>query len=346
MKPYLKKTDNVFMQMYISAMIFIAIASHVFLAVYFLNRGLYIVAWVNVIDILLWIIAFILNKAGRTRAASFICVFTLILYSVVGTYLLGLGINLQWIVLAAILPTALFFDFTAFQKIGLLVAVFLIVNIQMIVGELFPPPFPQYGNVFLTMFFGNLVILAILIELLLNVIIHRKLAAAHEKELEDFRLMSYIDPLTMLNNRRYSDLFLERLLRDKLEKSSCFGLIDIDNFKDVNDAYGHNIGDVVLEKIGEILRDKVRSTDLVCRWGGEEFLIVLHKCDLKTGYIAFENIRKAVEQTVVSAADHEIQFTVTCGVAVWNNEGIEKTLDDCDKNLYAGKRSGKNRVII
>ena len=346
LKANLRKNDNVFMQMYISAMIFIGIASHIFLAAYFFNRSLYVVAWVNVFDIFLWVIAYMLNRAGKTRVASFFCVFTLIVYSIAGTYLLGLGINLQWIVLAAVLPTALYFDFTIFQKIGLLVVVFIVVNVQMIVGELFPPPFPQYGNIFLTMFFGNVVILAILVELLLNVLINRKLAAEREKELEDVKQLSYIDSLTTLNNRRYANVYLERLRRDKLEKSSCFGLMDIDNFKSINDTYGHNVGDIALQKLGEILREKVRSTDLSCRWGGEEFLVILNNCDIRAGYTAFENIRKAVEQAVVSAGDHELKFTITCGVAVWNDEGIEKTLEDCDRNLYAGKRSGKNRVVV
>ena len=346
MKHYFKKTENVHVQMYISIIILVGIMVHAFLAGYFFYIGLQFVAWVNLVDILLWVIAFILNKAGKIRAASFTCVFALTFYSIAGTYLLGFGVNVQWIILAAVLPTALYLDFNIKQKIGLLAAVFLIVNLQMIIGEIFPPPFPQYDNMFLKVFFSNTIILAILIELVLNVLIHRKLAVEREKELEDFKLMSYIDPLTSINNRRFADIFFERLQRDKLEKSSCFGLMDIDNFKNINDTFGHKIGDVVLQKIGEILREKVRITDLACRWGGEEFLVVLNKCDLKAGYIAFENIRKAVEQTVILIGGHEISFTVTFGVATWDDEGIEKTLDICDKNLYTGKRSGKNKVIV
>jgi len=334
------------MQIYIAVMALIAMFAHVILAVYFLNAGLIFVTFVNIADIFLWIVAFMFALTGKTRLASFICMFALIAYSIIATYLLGTGINVHWIALTALVPTAMYFDFSKNQRIFLLASIFLTVNIQIAISHLFPAPYPQYDNLFLEVFFSNIIILGIIIGLILNIVIRRRLAEAHAKELEDFKLMSFVDPLTKLNNRRYSEVFMDRMQRDKMERTCCFALLDIDNFKNVNDTFGHNIGDVVLAKFGEILRENVRNTDLACRWGGEEFLIVLNKCDLETGYIALENIRRTVEQAVVSVDGNDINFTITGGAAVWDDEGLEKTLDICDKNLYIGKRSGKNKIVV
>ena len=346
MKSFIKKAEDFNTQIYIVITSLIGMFVHIFLAFYFFALRLDVVAWVNIFDIFLWNAAFLFAMAGRTRIASSICVFTLIFYSLVGTYLLGTGVNVQWTVLTALVPTALFFDFSKRERIYLISLILLVLNVQLFIGEFFEAPYLQNDNIFLQVFLGNIVVLAIIIELFLDMIIRSRLGEVHKKELEDFKNMSYIDPLTNLNNRRYSEVFFKRLIRDELERSYCFALLDIDDFKKINDTYGHNVGDVVLEKLGEILRENTRQTDLVCRWGGEEFLLILSTCDISSGYIALEHIRKAVEQTVVLTSGHEINFTITAGAAVWHDEGIEKTLDICDKNLYKGKKSGKNKVVI
>ena len=341
----LKKIEDIHIQLYLTVMIVIAALIHVFLAAYFFFDGLYIVGWVNVADFLIWVVAFLVNKSGRIRAASFIAILKLITFSLVGTYLLGLNVNVQWIVLTAMLPTVLYLKFTRKEKIFLVFLMFLVVNLQVFWGENFTAPFAQDGNVFLKIVFANLVIMAIIIELILNTLVNRRMAVSHKKEIEAFKRISYTDPLTKLSNRRYADIFFEQLQQSPQKEKHCVAMIDIDDFKTVNDTYGHDVGDATLIKISEVLREKIRSRDLACRWGGEEILLVLCGCNLQNGIGILENIRKTIRHTAISVEGKNIHCTVTIGAAILDEDNIEESIRICDKNLYEGKRNGKNKVI-
>ena len=153
-----------------------------------------------------------------------------------------------------------------------------------------------------------------------------------------------IDALTGLYNRRSMDKFLAAAM-------SCpndFSIImcDIDDFKKVNDTYGHKSGDKVLQAISKIIVSGLREDDFVCRWGGEEILILISGTSLNPAAMAAERIRSQVEKMSVDSDGQAIKCTLTIGVAE-RSEG--KSTDDiialADERLYKGKRSGKNRVV-
>ncbi len=119
-------------------------------------------------------------------------------------------------------------------------------------------------------------------------------------------------------------------------------ILDLDHFKEINDSYGHPVGDMVLKEIAGILKNNVRGCDTAGRWGGEEFLIVLPQTDLYNAMAAAEKIRSVMEETEFSVAGH-----VTCsfGVAsVRKDDDQDKLLSRADKALYEAKNSGRNRV--
>lgn len=155
------------------------------------------------------------------------------------------------------------------------------------------------------------------------------------------------DALTGLLNRRgfYDDV---QNLLDNAEDDFKTALImcDIDFFKKVNDTYGHNAGDEVLARISKILRSKVDPEDVVCRWGGEEFIILLQKCDLKKAIEVAERIRSFVEQTVIVYEEFEIKVTMSFGVASFERAiNLEDNVKIADERLYTAKQSGRNRVV-
>jgi len=169
---------------------------------------------------------------------------------------------------------------------------------------------------------------------------------------EKIRLKSLTDELTGLYNRRY---FFERLKeeyeRTKRYSESEFSVImlDIDHFKRINDTYGHMAGDIVLKKLARIMKNSIRSTDIVARFGGEEFIFLLPQTPLKGGVVFAERLRKTVETCKFKALEYEIPVTISIGVSSYNNQ-LPYTVDDIIKNtdeaLYQAKEKGRNRVCV
>lgn len=155
--------------------------------------------------------------------------------------------------------------------------------------------------------------------------------------------MASIDPLTGLYNRRSMHDFFDAVI--KADENFCLIMCDIDNFKKVNDTYGHDFGDVVLKEISQIIRTQVNSHGQVCRWGGEEILIMAkvpldHTCQIA------ENIRSEVEAHSFRLHETAIHCSLTLGVAAHKpGSSVEDTITHADKRLYHGKKNGKNRVV-
>lgn len=153
------------------------------------------------------------------------------------------------------------------------------------------------------------------------------------------------DPLTGLYNRRSMDIFLSQAV----ETDSNFALImcDIDDFKKVNDTYGHDFGDVVLKGVAGITIQQVKDQGYVCRWGGEEILILLNNASEESSFRIAENIRRNVANRVFDLNEKWIRCSLTLGIALHNsNEAVEDTITRADYNLYCGKRNGKNAVVL
>ncbi|BBB33470.1 signal transduction protein [Thermotomaculum hydrothermale] len=160
-------------------------------------------------------------------------------------------------------------------------------------------------------------------------------------------MLSKKDPLTNLYNRRaileIIDIEKERFERTK--RPFCISICDIDYFKKVNDTYGHSIGDIVLKGIASILKENLRNTDFVARWGGEEFLIFLPETDIKAAEKVLEKLRKLAESKKFSAGKIDFNVTLTFGVCEFQ-KSVEHTIELADKALYKGKKSGKNKVVV
>lgn len=153
------------------------------------------------------------------------------------------------------------------------------------------------------------------------------------------------DPLTKAYNRRS----LYNIINDEIENDEHlkFGLIilDIDNFKKINDTYGHVVGDQVLVRVASVMKENLRENDHFCRWGGEEFLLMIHGNEEDYAIVA-ERIRDGIEKQVFHADETEFFVTATLGIAEYQT-GIQiRTLVDmADQKMYFGKKHGKNQVV-
>lgn len=122
-------------------------------------------------------------------------------------------------------------------------------------------------------------------------------------------------------------------------------MIDLDGFKQVNDLYGHLVGDEVLRTIAGRLKDNLRQTDYLGRYGGEEFIAALPQCELQQAIGIAERVREAIQQDWIVVDEHEVRVTASIGVAVSNGEiDLMKLIERADKALYEAKHAGRNRT--
>jgi diguanylate cyclase (GGDEF)-like protein/PAS domain S-box-containing protein len=158
-------------------------------------------------------------------------------------------------------------------------------------------------------------------------------------------IISQTDKLTQIYNRVKLDASLEIEFNRFQRYKDIFSiiLIDIDHFKSVNDNYGHQVGDSVLIQLSKLLKEHCRRTDIVGRWGGEEFMIICPDTDIKGSTLLAEHLRKQVDEFEFNVVKHK---TISVGVAeIYNSDNIETLLKRVDDNLYEAKNSGRNKVV-
>jgi len=162
--------------------------------------------------------------------------------------------------------------------------------------------------------------------------------------------MAITDALTQVYCRRYFlERFSEELKRSRKNKLHlCFLMIDLDNFKQFNDRYGHLVGDAILRQVSKTIGDMVRQIDFIGRYGGEELAIVLAETDKEQASFAAERIRQAIEASVIKAYDEELRVTVSIGVSTFpdNTDHMRDLIEMADQALYLAKETGKNKVCF
>ena len=162
--------------------------------------------------------------------------------------------------------------------------------------------------------------------------------------------LAVTDPLTGLYNRRYLETHLTNLIEHFINRGKSLAVLalDVDFFKPINDTYGHDAGDKVLQELAVRIRENTRTIDLCCRTGGEEFVLVLPSTNMEAAHIIAERLRKSIASKVFTAGPITgIPVTISIGVATLSNaqDTLETLLKRADSALYAAKREGRNRVV-
>lgn len=166
---------------------------------------------------------------------------------------------------------------------------------------------------------------------------------------EELQLQVHTDPLTHLYNRRFIDHFVDKHMLGEGNAQTHYSVIiaDLDRFKRINDTYGHQFGDKVLKLFAQLLRDNVRKTDVVARFGGEEFLVLLPACGLDEAIEIAEKVRRLVcQQQILSLEGESVAFSSSFGVASSELEkmSFEQLCTLADNSLYIAKAQGRNQV--
>ncbi|GEA17920.1 MAG: hypothetical protein PWR22_1605 [Moorella sp. (in: firmicutes)] len=166
-------------------------------------------------------------------------------------------------------------------------------------------------------------------------------------QLAAVELMAVTDDLTGLFNYRYFEQSLERLLSPQQQlRSLAVLMIDIDHFKEINDSFGHLVGNRVLVELAAILKEHTREQDIVTRFGGEEFAIILPGTDYRGALQVAERIRRAIAEHSFNKAGAPVRLTVSTGIAIWPEDGLnkEELVARADLALYQAKTTGRNSV--
>lgn len=176
--------------------------------------------------------------------------------------------------------------------------------------------------------------------------------SALRQDVERLNKQVHTDHLTGLNNKQHLFQALENEM-ERTRRSSqptTIMLIDADHFKSVNDNHGHVIGDKVLQNLSHVIRRSIRKIDIPCRFGGEEFCVILPSTSSLVGYQVAERLRCMVEQSAISLESGEnLSVTVSIGLSTYTSSSqisLEKFISLCDEQLYAAKNSGRNCVSM
>lgn len=167
---------------------------------------------------------------------------------------------------------------------------------------------------------------------------------------QEIQELAITDSLTGIFNRRY---YLERF-REEIERSKKFRhrfsclMLDIDHFKRYNDSYGHLVGDAILKEVSSTIKENTRQIDMFCRYGGEEFSIILSETDTEEAKFAAERIRQAIAGKSIRAYDEELKITISIGISTFPMDGqdVQAVIDNADSALYQAKNTGRNKVCL
>ncbi|MFP4287449.1 MAG: GGDEF domain-containing protein [Candidatus Izemoplasmataceae bacterium] len=163
--------------------------------------------------------------------------------------------------------------------------------------------------------------------------------------------LATIDPLTELPNRRYFErqVTYETSINRRYNHVASLLLIDIDHFKEINDRYGHDAGDYILKMIAQIFKSHVRESDTVCRWGGEEFMILLSHTTIDGASVLAHRLNKIIKETIFTYENQAMSLTISLGLTELDNDiqsGFLKSYQRVDLALYEAKKAGRDKVII
>lgn len=183
--------------------------------------------------------------------------------------------------------------------------------------------------------------------LIIYFFLHAYFLAQKRMELE---YLANTDSLTKINNRRnfYNLSKLEFDLAHKYNHTFSLLLLDIDHFKNINDSYGHDVGDDVLKAITKTIKDNIRAEDIFARHGGEEFTLLLRNTDQETGFKIAEKLRNLVSNLQISSHNHVVSVTVSIGVVQFSKEisEFDSLINKADKALYQAKELGRNQCVL
>ncbi len=326
---------------------------HMCILLMFLYAGVYFMVAVNVVSLLIYVVSFFIAKKSNYRMFYSFVYIEVCIHIILATLMIGedAGFMLHWIAILSILYMCCYgfrtqadaqgrfrpfvFDLISF-------ALFITLKLYCV---FFKPIHPLADNSIYGMFYSmnyGITLFAVIISL--SIFITQALTLHHRLLTQNALLekMSTTDPLTGLSTRRIVTDFFE----GDCHIPFCAILGDIDDFKKVNDTYGHNCGDKVLTTVADIFRSCTNENAILCRWGGEEILVILPDCTLAEAKKTASAIRETICTTPLFYQEQHIHVSMTLGLVSSDEaSGMNHIIQIADNNLYYGKGHGKNCIV-
>jgi diguanylate cyclase (GGDEF)-like protein len=269
----------------------------------------------------------------------------ILLHAVFASYYVGTGSGFHYyIILLSALPFLTFGDSKSIRAGKLVAIVIAFTILDTLLFKHAPPYILGESHRLILKTFNTVIFItsAVLVSLFYSMISYEiRMKLEHT---------SSTDELTGLYNRRLFSHLAEIELKEMQRNYSALSIImlDIDNFKTINDKFGHKCGDQALLNVSSILRQTVRPKDILSRWGGEEFIILLPETDIAHAEMVADRLRNNIENLKMACQDNEFSMTVTLGLVSshTHNVSLDKLIEQADSAMYAGKAKGKNRYVI
>ena len=327
---------------------------HVMLLVIFSVAGSDFLVKFNILSVIVYILCMLLGKYGHLLTVYISIIVEVTVYTVISTYCVGLRCG-TYCLLFSIVPIIIYFGTFLFKGLKrwiiiLLLAINFATFVILYVGFVNVTPYysvdpsiqlslvilSAFSMIFATIFYNAIYIYSSELDVK-DLELRNKKLSADAKE----------DVLTTLLNRRGFLPLVEPLMKNNKAGKFCVAFCDIDDFKKVNDSYGHDAGDEVLRHITKLMRKEMQGCD-ICRWGGEEIVILMKDCNIEYAKERLETLRKNIESIPTVFYNKQIFVTITIGLEenMKTYKAPEDIIKAADERMYYGKQHGKNVLIF
>ncbi|MCR4586317.1 MAG: GGDEF domain-containing protein [Lachnospiraceae bacterium] len=326
---------------------------HIILLLFMVVMGVTPLVQFNILSVVVYLFCVMLCRAGHFMPVFISIILEVTAYTIISTHFIGLRCG-TYCFLFSIVPIIIYLGCFLFKRgqrwivTGLLAVNFAIFAFLYIA---YAPVEPQYeltdgARLLLVLFSSFVMITSTIIYSFIYIYSSEVEVNSLEQKNRQLSVDAHEDALTSLLNRRGFLPVVEKLMQDKKGGQFCIAFCDIDNFKRINDSYGHDAGDEVLRHITGIIKKEMNGYD-ICRWGGEEIIILLNGCDIAQAREKSEVLRKDIEANPTVFFNKRIAATITIGLEE-NRSGYtepEDLIKHADARMYYGKQHGKNIVI-
>ena len=337
------KQENYRLYVALNYLCYLGFGAHTLFIPLFFWVGVPELAIFNIFSAVLWLLGYYLNRAAHHREAIFIVALEGIVHAALATFYLGWDSGFHYY----FLPIILFIFINHRQSVQVIIFEALLIFMGYIGLYLYTHQ-AEYTVANPLYVLDGLRYMNIAVNFSAFGILGYFFRVASIQAEYKMELLATTDTLTQLFNRRKMlemiDQETVRFQRDK--KHFLLVITDIDHFKHFNDNYGHDCGDYVLQQVSTLMKEYLRKQDVVARWGGEEFLIMLPDTDIEGGILVVEKLRETIANTHYEYKGNKFSVTMTFGVTVYDGScDVDTCIKHADEVLYAGKRGGRNRVV-
>ena len=326
---------------------------HVALLVIMLADGIMPLVQFNILSIVVYGFCIVLCKIGHIMPVYLSIQAEVMAYTIISTYYIGLRCG-TYCFLFSIVPIIIYFGsflFTGWARWNVVVSIVLNFAVFVVLYLIFVDSAPVFE---MSHFARNVLVIFSYFVMVFSTIfynanyiyISEMKVGSLEQENKQLSADAQEDALTSLLNRRGFLPLIDSLMKSESEVHFCISFCDIDNFKRINDTYGHDAGDEVLRHITRMIKREMNGCE-ICRWGGEEIIILMRDYDMAVAKVRMEYLRKSIETNPTVFFNHRIFTTITIGLEEYADKYTdpEEIIKVADERMYYGKQHGKNILI-